>query len=402
MPNHFPLQGSGSGIYTLNVAQELVRLGHEVLVIVPDHEAIPAGRYPFPVDVIYFDNGQNRQLAEAAFNFPCFTTHPRSVQTFYELSDAQVAEYVNLWRRHIGDAIASFHPDIIHAHHVWVTPYVASESGLPYVISVHGTDLMGFRKGPRYREMALTAADRALGLIAISRQVAADTIETYQVSKEKVHIIWNGFDTGIFRILPETSKSTVMSEFGIEPGGEWPLVSFVGKFTDFKGIDVLLRAAAVYEQAIPGVQTVLVGHGQLWDDMHRLRDELNLRGVHFLGHQPQPTVARIYNVADVSVVPSRVEPFGLVAVEALACGTPVVATNMGGLPDFINDQVGALVPVDDHQALAEAIITELSNQTKGTKGVYASQYALQGFSWAGQVSKMAQLYEQAPEPGGKG
>ena len=82
MPNHFPLQGSGSGIYTLSVAQELVRTGHEVLVIVPEHEEIPTDSYPFPVKVILFDNGQKNNRAEADFNFPCFTTHPRSVQTF--------------------------------------------------------------------------------------------------------------------------------------------------------------------------------------------------------------------------------------------------------------------------------------------------------------------------------
>jgi glycosyltransferase involved in cell wall biosynthesis len=129
--------------------------------------------------------------------------------------------------------------------------------------------------------------------------------------------------------------------------------------------------------------------------MHDLRHELGLRGVHFLGHQAQPIVAEVYNAADVSVVPSRIEPFGLVAVEALACGTPVVATNAGGLPDFINDQVGALVPLEDHQALAEAIIRELKAGSKKTKGKFAAQYALDGYSWPSQVQKMVQLYESA-------
>jgi len=195
--------------------------------------------------------------------------------------------------------------------------------------------------------------------------------------------------------MPEVSKVDLLGEYGIEVEADTPLVSFVGKFTDFKGIDVLLRAAAVYEQAIPGVKTLLVGHGQLWDDLHELGAELKLENVHFAGHQPQPEVARIYNAAEVSVVPSRVEPFGLVAIEALACGTPVVATDMGGLPDFINQKVGALVPVDDPRALAEAIIDEIRGGTKKTKGVYASEYALNGFSWAGQVSRMVDLYQRA-------
>lgn len=394
MPNHFPLQGSGSGIYTLNVAQELRRMGHQVLVIVPDHQPVPTETYPFATETILFSNGENDDVAEVDFNFPCFTTHPRSLTTFYELEDKQIINYLAVWRAHINQAIIEFQPDIIHAHHVWVTPFAASETGLPYVISVHGTDLMGFEKGPRYRQMALSAAENAFGLIAISHQVQDDALKTYGVPADKVHLIANGFDKDIFKVLPGMNKAAVLAQLGID-AADSPLVSFVGKFTDFKGIDVLLRAAAIYEEAVPGVQTVLVGHGQLWEKMHDLRQELNLKGVHFVGHQPQPIVAQVYNAADVSVVPSRIEPFGLVAVEALACGTPVVATNAGGLPDFINEQVGALVPLEDQQALAVAIIAELSAGSKLTKGRFAAQYALEDYSWPSQVKKMVHLYESA-------
>jgi glycosyltransferase involved in cell wall biosynthesis len=242
--------------------------------------------------------------------------------------------------------------------------------------------------------MALAAAEGAGALVAISHQVAAETVATYGVPEEKVHLIWNGFDSDIFKVIPGATRAAVLRELGIaEDGDGRPLVSFVGKFTDFKGIDVLLRAAAQYEQAIPGIRTLLVGHGQLFEEMGQLAHELGLQGVHFAGHQSQPVVARIYNAADVSVVPSRVEPFGLVAVEALACGTPVVATNKGGLPDFINERVGALVPVDDPDALAAAIVAEVNGGSKETKGKYAARYAAQGFSWAGQVAKIASLYE---------
>lgn len=396
IPNHFPLQGSGSGIYTLNLARELVEAGHEVLVVVPEHEPVPPDRYPFPVKVILFKNDINKSEPEVDFNFPCFTTHPRSTQTFYDLSDSEVDLYVDLWRSHLQEAADLFSPDIVHAHHVWVAPYVTTELGVPTVISVHGTDLMGFKRGPRYRDMALSAAKKANGLIAISRQVMADTIKNYRVNEGKVHLIWNGFDSRIFKVIPEATKGSLFREFvaGHEGAGG-PLVSFVGKFTEFKGIDILLRAAAIYEKAMPDVRTFLVGDGQLWDGLHKLRDSLKLQNITFLGHQSQPDVARIFNAADVSVVPSRVEPFGLVAIEALACGTPVVATNEGGLPDFINDRVGKLVPVDDPEELAQAILHEIESRSKSTKGKYASQYALSGFSWTTQVAKMIDLYRTA-------
>lgn len=393
MLNHFPLQGSGSGIYTLNVALELQRAGHEVIVITPDHQ--PVDDSPFTTKTILFSNGENNH-AELDFNFPCFTTHPRSTLTFYEMSERQIDTYINAWRRHVDAEIEAFKPDIIHAHHVWITPYIAHETGLPYVISCHGTDLMGFERGPRYRDYALTAARHTHAVIAISHQVKEDAMRTYQIPEDKTPLIGNGFGADHFKLLPDVTKADVLQQFGLA-GEEYPLVSFVGKFTDFKGIDVLLKAASIYESQLPGVQTVLVGHGGLWDEMHALRDELGLQGVHFLGHQTQDILARIYNVADVSIVPSRIEPFGLVAIEALACGTPVVATNAGGLPDFINTEVGALVPVGDHDSLAAAIIDEIKNNTKQTKGVYANQYAFENYTWKQQVAKMISLYHAAIE-----
>lgn len=388
IPNHFPLQGSGSGIYTQNVARELVRAGHQVLVIVPEHCCVDG--YSFPVQAIVFSDGQNED-PDLDFNFPCFTTHPRSTTTFYELTDVQMRSYVRVWQEAMAETVTGFQPEVIHANHIWVAAYVAYQTGLPYVITCHGTDLMGFRRGPRYREMALKAAVHTQGIVAISRQVAADAADTYGVPEEKVHLIWNGFDAGRFKVLPHVTKAEVLAAYGLT-GADRPLIGFVGKFTHFKGIDVLLKAAVIYEQALPGVRTLLAGDGELWDDMHALRQELKLNGVHFLGHQSQHHVALLLNAADVSVVPSRVEPFGLVAIEALACGTPVVATDEGGLPDFVNENVGALVAVDDAQSLAAAIIAEIESGAKLSKGVHASQYALGHFTWTKQVAKMIDLY----------
>lgn len=392
--NHFPLQGSGSGIYTMNVAREIVNAGHEVLAIVPEHHEVEG--YPFPVKAIIFSNGENKN-PHLDFNFPCFTTHPRSSTTFYELTDSQVEEYVQAWQQTVEQAITDFQPDVIHAQHIWVTAYVAYRSGLPYIITCHGTDLVGFRKDPRYRDMALAAAKNADAIISVSRRAKAEVAKMYQLSEKKIHLLGNGFDPQCFKVLPDVTREAVLAEFQLG-GADKPLISFAGKFTHVKGIDVLLKAAVIYENDLPGVQTVLVGHGELWDEMHALREELNLQGVHFLHHHPQTTVARLYNVADVSVLSSRSEAFPLVAVEALACGTPVVATDVGGLPDCINEEVGKLVPSDDPASLAAALLAELENGTKHTKGVYASQYALENFTWEHLVAQMMKLYQGATGP----
>ena len=391
VPNHFPLEGSGSGIYTQNVARELVEQGHEALVITPSLDQQEG--YPFPVRSVLFspDEAGADSNGRLPFNFPCFTTHPLSTTKYSDLDEAQRAEYVASFESAIMEEVNSWKPDIIHAQHLWTTAYAASKLSIPYVATAHGTDLMGFRWYEEWRAMALEGAAKANGIIAVSGEVARDTLDLYEVPKDRIHTIWNGFDTEIFRVVP-LKRDEVAKEHGLDDGIEF-LITFTGKLAEFKGIDVLLQAAATYENALGNVSTLIVGDGGLLSELQALARELDLQGVHFLGHQAQDEVARIMNVSDLAVVPSRVEPFGLVAIEALACGTPVVATNQGGLPEFVNESVGALVDVDDARGLADAVVREIKADSKRIKGPAAAEYARKGFSWSTQVGKMIELYE---------
>ena len=214
----------------------------------------------------------------------------------------------------------------------------------------------------------------------------------YHPAKDKVIIVPNGFDDDIFKIKDE-KKEDVLKRLGTDYIAD-KIVSFVGKFTDFKGIDILIKAVKIVNKSIPNVGFYLAGNGGLRTDMENLANDLNLKNVIFLGHQTQENVASLYSIANLSVVPSRIEPFGLVAIEALACGTPVVATNAGGLPDFINKDVGALVEMNNPNALAEAIIEELNNQTKLTKGKYAQKYAIENYSWNANLKNVVDLYQK--------
>ena len=121
--NHFPLQGSGSGIYTLNIAQELIKEGHEVFVIDIDRER-DNSNYSFQRRTIMCDETKNKN-PDLKFNFPCFTTHPRSLNTFYNISDEQLWEYVQIFVKVTKEVVEDFKPDIIHAQHLWITPYAA-------------------------------------------------------------------------------------------------------------------------------------------------------------------------------------------------------------------------------------------------------------------------------------
>ena len=393
--NHFPLQGSGSGIYTLNIAQELIKEGHEVFVIDIDCE-IDNNNYSFQRRTIMCAKDNDLNLdpnLDLNFNFPCFTTHPRSLNTYYNISDEQIKYYVQTYIRITKEIVADFQPDIIHAQHLWITPYAALKSGIPYVVTVHGTDLMGFKKDERYHKYAHAGANNAAKIITISRQVHNDTLELYKLPEEKLKLNPNGFDDDMFRPKNITKKE-LFKKFGFDIEPE-KLVSFVGKFTNFKGIDILIKAALKVTDEIPEVVFALAGDGQLMTEMKQLTAELKLNNIYFLGHQTQEDVASLYSAADVSVVPSRIEPFGLVAIEALGCGTPVVATNAGGLPDFVNNEVGQLIEMEDVEALANAIIEELENNTKLTKGKYAREYAVENYSWKKTLQNVIEIYRGA-------
>ncbi len=379
--NHFPLEGSGSGVYTNNIAKRLLEEGHEVSVVVVDDHRVEG--YPYPVRTILYPN------------FPCFTTHPKSNNTFYNLGREEVNDYLQRFTGVLQQAVTDFKPQLIHCQHLWVAPYVALSTGVPYIITAHGTDIKGYKKDRRYHSIASRGAEKAEAIITISNEVHSQVQEYFSVPSEKLHLILNGFDEKIFRVY-DLGKKEVLRDFfpssEVNNFKEQRIVSFVGKLTDFKGVDLLIRAAADYERRLPGTITLITGDGELRDELQSLADRVGAEGVYFLGNQPQQQVARINNIADLAVFPSRGEPFGLVALEALACGTPVITSDSGGFPDFINNRVGALFNSDDHQDLCDKIIEGLEKDYKEEKGEYAVKYANNNFSWSRVIDEVLEVY----------
>lgn len=335
---------------------------------------------------VYFNSCVDEALG---FDFPCFTTHPRSITTFYELDDAQMAAYEGAFRAAIEDEIAAFDPDVIHCGHIWVQASYAADYGIPLVITAHGTDLIGFEKSERFREQAKKAFDAASAVIAISKDNAA-LVEKLFGSPEKVHLIQNGYDPTMF--YPETcSVHEVLDHFGIEDDYD-SIVSFAGKFTYFKGIDILLNAAALYER--DGVATLLAGDGELFDEMTALAKSLGLEHVYFLHNQPHEVLRRLYSCATVSLLTSRNEAFGLVAIEALACGAPVIASNEGGPLDIITPQVGLLFQSENPEDLAREVQFVLDGDIDFDREEVA-RYALENYSQDVSIDELIALYEAA-------
>ena len=186
----------------------------------------------------------------------------------------------------------------------------------------------------------------------------------------------------------------MLAGHGVDYAGE-RLVLFAGKLTHFKGVDILLDAAAAYESSPGDILTVIAGDGDMRDELEGQMRELGLGSVCFIGNVSQAELARLYNVADVDVVPSRNEPFGLVAVEAMACGTPVVASDSGGLPNFVNAAVGALASPEDPDDLARCIIETLrrADEKPGWRDEIAT-YASGNYSQSVIIAELVSLYEE--------
>ena len=164
------------------------------------------------------------------------------------------------------------------------------------------------------------------------------------------------------RCSPGSRPSRPPGGEGAEPvapeGGFDAVVAFVGKFADWKRLDALLRAAASYEHGERRILTLVAGSGPVEQQvqMHDLAAELGLERTYFLGPRQQEELATIFACADVGVFPSWREPFGLVFLECMACGTPVIGADSGGPRDFVTDEVGTLVPeTDDRQELADSL-----------------------------------------------
>jgi glycosyltransferase involved in cell wall biosynthesis len=154
-----------------------------------------------------------------------------------------------------------------------------------------------------------------------------------------------------------------------------------------------LNAVAIYESAERPLATVIAGGGPLEEELLAQARRLGLERVWFLGDRGREDCAALYQLAELVVMPSRAEPFGLVALEAMASGTPLVGTQAGGLPEIVTDATGGLVPVDDHEMLAEMVLRAIAEDWKRTKGPAAAAYVLEHHNPEKWIARIVGIYE---------
>jgi len=299
--------------------------------------------------------------------------------------------------------------DVIHSHY-WMSGMAAGELNnswhVPIVHMFHTLGLMKQRVARSAEEQEgnyrIRGEKEVIGIA--NRIIAATPAELaqlqwlYDVNERKVQVIPPGVDLSHFYPIPDDEAKEYI---GIPPCDK--VLLFVGRIEPLKGIDTLIEAIAIMKNRGSVVCLTIIGGDPdlspetLSSEMSRLQDLCEQHGltdlVAFLGRRGQDTLPYYYSAADAVVMPSHYESFGMVALEAMACGTPVVASQVGGLAFLIEDgKTGYTVPADDPQSLADQLEKIITNpDMRARMAVQAAEFA-QGYGWDKIAARVVDLY----------
>ncbi|GAA4809018.1 glycogen synthase [Streptomyces ziwulingensis] len=284
------------------------------------------------------------------------------------------------------------------------------QHGVPHVVTAHSLEPLrpwkaeqlggGYALSSWAERTAVEAAD---AVIAVSGAMREDILGCYPaLDKDRVHVVHNGIDTRLYRPDPATDT---LDRLGIDRSR--PYVLFVGRITRQKGVPHLLRAVRHID---PSVQVVLCAGApdtpQIDREFRDLFAELSRdrEGVHWIPQMlPRPEVIQLLTHAAVFACPSVYEPLGIVNLEAMACGTPVVASRVGGIPEVVADgETGVLVTVDDdfEAGLARALDSVIGDPEAARRmGEAGRERAVGEFGWDAVARRTVRLYEEVLSAG---
>jgi teichuronic acid biosynthesis glycosyltransferase TuaC len=297
-------------------------------------------------------------------------------------------------RRSFGALIQNFAVDLIHAHMAYPDGFAAvllgKATGLPIVVSLHGGDVNLYFRRFSGRSQGMWAIAQANRVIAASRSLRDTVVDGYGADPAKVTVIPSGVDVDKFQPMPIKEAE---SRLDLEPGV--PRVLYVGAITLSKGVDYLLKAfARLHPDLHRSAQLVLVGDGDYRDAARMLASDLGIgHRVTWAGKRPNDEIPLWINASDVLVLPSLSEGFGVVLVEALACGKPVVATACGGPEDIVTPETGIMVPPADMGSLADALAAALNNEHRFS-GEEIRRYAVDNFAYERVGARILDLYRE--------
>ena len=321
MVGQFPPHFGGVGVHIHTLSKKLVEEGHEVFVITYPHKEIR------DIDGIHV-------IGTKGINLP----------------GIRGLMFKNNAKKELEDLIKKEDIDIIHGHYLFPAGAAAVEVGnkhnIKTYVTAHGCDMFELYKSkPFMRPTIKKVLKNADGIFAVSKALRQEIIATgVSGIAEKTKLSWNSVDITKFSLKDDDSFK---KEFGLF---DKPIVLFVGNLIKRKNVGALLEAKKI---AKSDYYLVIVGDGPLSKKLRKKVEDENISDVIFTGSRTD--VENIIPNCDFLVLPSFSESFGLVLIEALACEKPVIGSDVGGISEIINDDVGLLVNPNDVSSISNSI-----------------------------------------------
>ena len=360
------------------LARALAHNGHDVHVVTLD----------FPGAPIYEEfNGINVYRASTELGHPNFLTWAFLFNHFLEKKLAGVSRNVDF--------------DVVHVHD-WLTGFAGisfkHQMQKPLVSTIHGTEI-GRAQG-LHNPDSLTidgiewwTTYEANKIIVTSASMKAEIQGHFHLPPEKIEIVPNGIDTK--RYNASVDQSAVKGRYGVHPDEK--LVLCVGRLVPQKGIEYLIRAVPQIARRYPNSKFIIVGEGWLRGHLEYIaRSTGHQWKITFTGWIPDQELIALLNSADALVVPSIYEPFGIVALEGMAAGVPVVASDVGGLAEIVeHEHTGILAYSRSPESIAWAVDRVLSDPNHSKEMAQNAQQMVQKtYSWEAIAIRTAKIYKE--------
>lgn len=359
----YPTYG-GSGVIATELGKYLAQRGHEVHFI---SYALPFRLNHFVENIVFHEVETS---SYPLFEFPLYALALASKM-------AEVAQFEKLDLLHV-------HYAIPHAISAFLAKQVMkTKKDLKITTTLHGTDITLVGLEPSFLPLVKFSIEESNGVTAVSKFLKEKTLTNYDIEKD-IEVIPNFVDTSIFKPLGHC-----IHKGHIAPKGEKILIH-TSNFRPVKRVPDTIRIFDLVRKEVPS-KLLLVGDGPERSECERLCRQLNLCDeVKFLGKQDG--LVEILNSADLFLIPSQSESFGLAALEAMACGLPVISSSVGGLPELVkHNESGFIAEIGDVERMAKYAIDLLTNEKKYTLfSKNARERAVQQFD----VSKVVPMYEK--------
>jgi N-acetyl-alpha-D-glucosaminyl L-malate synthase BshA len=331
----YPTHG-GSGVVASELAIGLAKKGHEIHIV--------SYATPFRLRT-YYQRIFVHEIEVATY--PLFKYPP------YELG--LVTKLVELAETHDLDIIHA-HYAVPHAASAYLARQILNSHRLKTITTLHGTDITLVGADPSFQRVVKFAIEKSDGVTAVSRYLMKRTVEEFDIRRE-IRVIPNFVDP-----LRPSQNLNLCSRATLAPLGE-KILMHASNFRPVKRIADVVRIFARVREKIPA-KLVLLGEGPERLFIQQLVRELKLNSdVYFMGEQDQ--LEPLFLCADLFLLPSEQESFGLTALEAMNCGVPVIATEIGGLPEVItHGETGYLFPVGDIADMAASAVALLSDPAR--------------------------------------